>query len=104
MLLSFEVLTELYEVLSRKQFRRYVSEEDVRTFIAALARETEWVQAGIQISVCRDPDDDKFLGLAVSGRADYIVSGDNDLLSLSPFRGIRILAPHAFLIDPLVQK
>jgi len=102
-LLSFEALTELYEVLNRKQFRRYVSEEDVRTFIAALARETEWVQVDIEILVCRDPEDNKFLELAVTGRADYIVSGDNDLLTLNPFREIRILAPHTFLSDAPLQ-
>jgi len=38
-LLSFAVLAELYEVLSRKRFRRYVDEEDIRSFLAALTRE-----------------------------------------------------------------
>jgi predicted nucleic acid-binding protein len=41
-LLSFAALAELYEVLSRKRFRRYVDEEDIRSFLAALTREAEW--------------------------------------------------------------
>jgi predicted nucleic acid-binding protein len=41
LLLSFEVLAELYEVLGRKRFRRYVDEEDIRSFLAALTREAE---------------------------------------------------------------
>jgi predicted nucleic acid-binding protein len=49
------------------------------------------------IRACRDPKDDKFLELAVHGRADLIVTGDQDLHTLNPFRGIAILTPNAFL-------
>jgi putative PIN family toxin of toxin-antitoxin system len=49
------------------------------------------------IVACRDPTDDKFLELAVNGRADMIVSGDLDLLVLHPFRGIPIIDPAAFV-------
>jgi predicted nucleic acid-binding protein len=50
-----------------------------------------------QIVACRDPDDDKFLELAVNGRAELIVSGDNDLLSMESFRGIPIISPAGFV-------
>jgi len=96
-LVSFTTLAELNEVLSRKRFRRYVDEEDVRSFLAALTREADWVDVGIQIQACRDPKDDKFLELAVSGQGTHIVTGDTDLLALNPFRGIEILPPHRFL-------
>jgi putative PIN family toxin of toxin-antitoxin system len=49
-----------------------------------------------RVVACRDPTDDKFLELAVSGMADVIVSGDRDLLVLNPFRGIPIVDPAAF--------
>ena len=48
------------------------------------------------VTGCRDPDDDKFLELAVNGHADVIVSGDADLLVLDTFRGIPIITPAAF--------
>jgi len=96
-LLSFAVLAELYDVLGRKRFRRYINEEDIRHFLAALTREAQWVDVHVQIAACRDPMDDKFLELAVSGQADYIVTGDADLIVLHPFRGIEILMPGAFL-------
>ena len=96
-LAGFAVLAEIYEVLNRKQFRRYVDEDDVRSFLAALTRETEYVDVDQSIKACRDPKDDKFLELAVSGRADYIISGDSDLLSLNPFRSVQIVPPHTFL-------
>jgi putative PIN family toxin of toxin-antitoxin system len=96
-LVSFPTLAELYEVLSRKRFRQYVDEEDVRSFLAALTREAQWVDVEVRIQACRDPKDDKFLELAVSGQGTHIVTGDNDLLALNPFRGITILPPHRFL-------
>jgi uncharacterized protein len=96
-LLSFSALAELYDVVSRKQFRRYIQEEDIRRFLAALTREAQWVDINVQIVACRDPKDDKFLELAVCGQAEYIVTGDADLIVLHPFRGIQILTPSAFL-------
>lgn len=48
------------------------------------------------VAACRDPSDDKFLELAVTGRAELIVTGDLDLLVLDPFRGISIVTPGAF--------
>ncbi len=49
------------------------------------------------VTECRDPKDHKFLELALSGRATCIVTGDEDLLTLHPFRGIHILRPQGFL-------
>ncbi len=43
--------------------------------------------------VCRDPDDDEVLALAIAAKVELIVSGDNDLLSLGSFQGIPIIAP-----------
>lgn len=99
-LLSFPVLAELYEVLGRKEFRRYEDEEEVQVFLAALTRETVWVDVQSRIEVCRDRSDDKFLELAVDGGATHPVTGDSDLLALHPFQGIQILPPHSFLRLP----
>ena len=96
-LVSFAVLAELYEVLSRKQFRRYIDEEDIRKFVAVLTREAEWIDMDVRITACRDSKDDKFLELGVSGHATHIVTGDSDLLALNPFQGIRIVPPQELL-------
>lgn len=97
LLFSFPVLAELCEVLSREKFRRYIDEGEIRTFVAVLTREAEWVDVDLRITACRDPKDDKFLELAVNGRATCIISGDSDLLALNPFQGIAIMTPEAFL-------
>jgi putative PIN family toxin of toxin-antitoxin system len=49
------------------------------------------------VRICRDPDDDFLLETAIAGRADYLVSGDADLLILRKFRKIRIVNPRKFL-------
>jgi putative PIN family toxin of toxin-antitoxin system len=52
--------------------------------------------------ICRDPDDDPILSCAIAASADYLVTGDDDLLALREFRGIRIVTPRdfeLFLVD-----
>ena len=50
------------------------------------------------ITACRDPTDDKFLELAVNGRADLILTGDKDMLALDPFQGVPIVTPASFVL------
>jgi putative PIN family toxin of toxin-antitoxin system len=96
-LVSLPVVTELNEVLSREKFRPYVTEDEARQFLATFAGASEWVEIDVTINDCRDPSDNNFLELAVSGRANLIVTGDNDLLVLNPYQGKRILTPSEFL-------
>ena len=103
LLISTVTLAELGEVLSRSRFNRYLREELRLEFLAALLREAELVEITETVSVCRDPDDDKFLELAVSGAATHIISGDEDLLTLHPFRGISVLSPQDFVTQQASQ-
>ena len=96
-LISAPVLLELAEVLGRKKFDKYLLEEERMHLLVALLKEADLVEITEEIIDCRDAKDNKFLELAVSGRAEFIVSGDNDLLILNPFRGIPILSPREFL-------
>ena len=65
--------------------------------MADLALSAVQVEIPGTLRVCRDPDDDKLLEVAVIGRADCLVTGDQDLLILNPFQGIPILTPAGFL-------
>ena len=96
-LISIPVLLEIAEVLTREKFERYVTESERLRFLVALLKETELVEITEQIDVCRDPKDNKFLELAICGEADFIITGDDDLLDLDPFRGVRIITPRDFL-------
>jgi putative PIN family toxin of toxin-antitoxin system len=96
-LLSFEIIEELSDVLGRPAFDRYIDEDDRMQFLTLLVKEATLVEIAERIRECRDPNDDKFLELAVNGKADFIVSGDEDLQVLNPFRKIAIISPREFL-------
>ncbi len=96
-LISPETVSELYEVLQREKFHKYVTETERAAFIAAFVRAGRLVEVTHRVHICRDPRDDKFLALALSGKAACIVSGDKDLLALHPFHGVKILTPRHFL-------
>ena len=87
---------QLFEVLARPYFVPLVPAV-TREWLSRLLAAAEVVIIAERIAACRDPTDDKFFELAVNGRADFIVSGDPDLLVLNPFRDIPIVAPTAFV-------
>ena len=95
--ISRETLAELTEVLTRDKFSKYVSVDERDEFLEAFVLRSVMVDVTTSVSVCRDPDDDKFLELAIGGDASAIVTGDQDLLILNPFHGIPILTPLDFL-------
>lgn len=98
-LISVATVDELNEVLRRQHFDKYVREAQRLEFLAALIREAELVDVTEVVTECRDPKDNKFLELAVSGKATCLISGDKDLLALHPFRGIPVVAPQVFLLQ-----
>ena len=97
LLLSDETFTELRHRILGSKFDRYVGRESRAAFVALLAAVAEWVPiAGARLG-CRDPTDDKILETALMGRANHLVTGDGDLLDMSPFHGISIITPARFL-------
>ncbi len=86
-------------MLTREKFDKYLTESERLRFLVALLKETELVEITEHIEVCRDPKDNKFLELAICGKADFVITGDDDLLDLDPFRELRIITPRGFLED-----
>jgi putative PIN family toxin of toxin-antitoxin system len=99
LIFSPAVLDELIRVLAYPKLRKKykISREDMETVVAILVLRGEMVFPSRSIRVCRDPHDDIFIEAAVSGSADYLVSGDSDLLALNKFEGVKILSPGDFL-------
>ena len=87
---------QLFEVLARPYFVSLIAPA-AHTWLRELLTTAEAVTIIERIVACRDPTDDKFLELAVNGRADLIVSGDADLLVLNPFRNIPIITLAVFV-------
>ena len=96
-IMSEESFTELFDVLVRPKFDKYISLDKRLQLLADLKSIIKKVTVETKITVCRDPKDNKFLELAIAGNASCIVTGDNDLLVLNPFNKIPILTPADFL-------
>ncbi|MCY4636095.1 MAG: putative toxin-antitoxin system toxin component, PIN family [Acidobacteria bacterium] len=93
LLFSDETLGELRTRFHRPKFDRYVSRDARWLFLAQLEAVAEWVSiVGAKLG-CRDPGDDMLLETALLGHADCLITGDQDLLVMSPFHGIPILTP-----------
>ena len=90
------MLAELAGILTRAKFAKALaatglSREDLVLGYAELA--TLVVPAAIPLTIAADPSDDQVLACAVAASAELIVSGDDDLLVLEQFEGIRIVTP-----------
>ncbi len=84
-------------MLCRPKVIAYVPPSESTVFLEELATVVELVPIAERVTLCRDPRDDKFLELALAGRADFLLTGAADLLALHPFRGTAILTPAAYL-------
>lgn len=98
--LSPEIIQEILAVLYRSQLRlRFpaVAEAVQLGRVLDILQEAEVVEPGETLSICRDPNDDKFFECAVAGGADYIVSEDRDILDIGGYRGVKTVSAEQFI-------
>jgi uncharacterized protein len=88
---SDEQLEEITTVLKRPKFRRHFSTDDIEEFLSLLYKSARIVELHHTIKDCRDEKDNFLLETAIRSKADYIVTGDKDLLVLNPYRGRKII-------------
>ena len=96
-LVSDETLAEMVRVLAYPRFG--LSPEDCGTIIACYMENAEAIKrprSRAGLPRCRDPHDEMFIRLAYAGKADALVTGDEDLLALAPESRVAILTPAAF--------
>jgi putative PIN family toxin of toxin-antitoxin system len=95
--MSRQVFDEISDVLHRSALARFLDPALRDDLLDQLVFGTEWFAPGIVVTDCRDVADNKYLELALASGATVIVSGDQELLVLDPWRGIRILRPADYL-------
>ncbi len=94
LLVSDDVVNEYLRVLEYPHIRKYkkITDEAIGHLTALFINDAERVEILVEINESPDPDDNKFLSLAVEGYADFIISGDKaDLLSIKEIKGIQIV-------------
>ena len=96
-LLSDATFSELRDVLYRTEFDPYISNRDRRRFLIAFLRKSQRVVIKESVSVCRDPDDNMFLEVAINGKADCIITRNVRDFPPDRYRGIPIQTPEEFL-------
>lgn len=97
LLTSEECFKEATEVLQRPKLKKYYSEEEFVLFQNILLKELQFQDVTSEVTVCRDPKDNKFLSLALDSNADFLVTGDKDLLEVGKFFKTEIITPRDFL-------
>ena len=93
---SDEMLKELSEVLSRPRFKNIFTAERIKELFSLLDNYAILVSPSEKVSACRDEKDNFLLEVALEGEADYLITGDEDLLVLNPFHNTKIVRPKDF--------
>ena len=98
LIFSKETISELSSRITQSKFDKYVSSEDGEVYVNNLILSADLVIIDNLIQGCRDRDDDKFLETAVKGDAQFIITGDQDLLAMHRFEGIDIVTVQEFAV------
>ena len=97
LIMTLEQLREIKLVFNRQKFRKYISLEQVEDLIELLSLIISMPIVYEKIKDCRDPKDNMILEAAVYGDVKYIITGDEDLLVMHPYRWIHIIKLNDFL-------
>lgn len=88
---SHELLTEFVEVVKRPKLKKYFSEDDLKQMLELIDHYADIISVTSDVKVCRDENDNFLLSLAVDSKANYLITGDNDLLVINQFENTRII-------------
>ena len=91
LIFSEELLDEFMAVVTRPKFKKYFSNADINLMLKFIEQNAEFVSVSSEVSICRDDKDNFLLSLAKDGQADFLLSGDKDLLDLTTFESTEIL-------------
>ena len=96
---SEAIIAELLDVFARPRLQRFLNPELRDEVLSEVHASGLFFAPGERVMDRRDSKDNKYLELALAAAATTIVSSDNDLLVLHPWRGVRILLPAAYLAE-----
>lgn len=97
LIFSQELLDEFLEVARRPKFRHFFSNTDIEEILETIEEYADFVNVESEIKICRDPKDNFLVSLSVDGNADFLLTGDKDLLDLKKIGETIILTISDFL-------
>lgn len=95
---SAELESEIFETLDAPKLTKYVKPDIKAEFKTHFPDITLRIEVTSSVSVCSDPKDDFLLALAQDGQADYLITGDTDLLSIKVFGTTKIIKMSDFIV------
>jgi hypothetical protein len=101
---SEELFNEFLEVVHREKFNRYFNNLNIKYLIEIINDKVLFVNVFSVVDVCRDVKDNFLLSLAIDGEVDYLITGDNDLLSLKHFKKTSILTINDFISNSSLKN
>ncbi|HEV8515467.1 MAG TPA: putative toxin-antitoxin system toxin component, PIN family [Cyclobacteriaceae bacterium] len=96
-LFSLELMEELLTVVSRPKFKRYFDKEDIEQLLNLVDFYGEMVDVKSDLKICRDAKDNFLLSLSKDGKADFLLTGDHDLLALEKIDKTKIISISEYL-------
>ncbi|MCK5838814.1 MAG: putative toxin-antitoxin system toxin component, PIN family [Bacteroidales bacterium] len=97
LLFSNELLEEFISVAQRPKFKRYFTKDDIEKLLDNFDYYGEIIEVKSDIKECRDIKDNFLLNLAIDGKANYLITGDNDLLNMHTIQNTKIVSITDFL-------
>ena len=88
-----KILDEYEATIHKKIIKKKILDE---VLYEKFLQDVKFFESVSDLKICHDPDDDKFINCAIDAKAIYIVSGDNDLLTIKNFAGIEIVTAREF--------
>lgn len=90
LLFSGKLLSEFVDVAQRPKLQKYILSKDLDDLLGTIDSVAEFIDVSSNVDICRDPKDDFLLNLAIDGKADYLLTGDKDLLVLGSIEETKI--------------
>ncbi len=85
LLFSIELIEEIEATIAKPKLKKHLSGNALQEMLIAFDSYIDLITVESEVAICRDPNDDFLLALAKDGKADYLLTGDNDLLSIGRF-------------------
>jgi len=99
LIFSQELLEEFIAVINRPKFKRFFNKKDVNLLLELFDIYGELISVKSSVKICRDPKDNFLLSLAKDSKADFLLTGDQDLLSIKKIGKTRIISLNEYLVS-----
>lgn len=96
LIFSEELIEEFLEVAFRPKFKRFFNRDNIELLLKHFDEYGIMVEVKSNLDICRDPKDNFILNLAADSNADYLITGDQDLLILEKIQGAQIITINQF--------